>query len=289
MTSITPINFATTRPARHAVSSSRPQAVVEAGDKFIAGPDMDAGIYHPNIFPGAKPVDVEGESRKLAEGVWKGFAVARDGRERAPQISERYRVLGHPRINRSYPDRALEAAGVEQDLPMEVSSPFKWLMSKPLVLGENKDTVLLHAQFEGGPTWLEDGEYECRDFFIALRRDSESGTYKEMGSLMTRKPDWQDVFRTNGPLSPVPGKANQFMAHFEEGTYTGIYGNYTHLYEVSDDGVRQIGGWNGHKSAEEISKLSSERDVDSRTMNNPDLETLERLNYSRNWQNDKSL
>lgn len=258
-------------------------------DRFTPAPNTEVGIYSREQIIAAKPDKIESQSEKLAEDAWKQFAVAREGRERAPQISERYRVLGHPRINRSYPDRALQNAGVEQNLPMEVTSPFKWLMSKPLVLGENKDIVLLHTQYEGGPTWLDDGEYECRDFFIALRRDPDSAIYKEFGSLMTRKPDWQDVFRSTGPIRPVPGNPNQFMIHLEEGTYSGIYGHYTHLYEVTDDGVRQVGAWSGDKSAEEISHLASERDVDSRVMTNPDAATLERLNYSRNWQNDKTL
>lgn len=262
-------------------------------DSFTPSAEPEStGAYGPiaSLMKTVPPQsDVAAESQQLADRVWEQFAVARDGRERAPMVAARYKVLGHPRINRPYPDKALADAGVEQDLPIEVKSPFKWLLSKPLVLGENKDIVLLHTQYEGGPTWLDDGEYECKDFFIALRRDPETGTYKEQASLMTRKPDWQDVFRSTGPVAPMSNNSKQFAVQLEEGTYSGIFGKATHLYEVSEDGIKQVGGWDSHRSPSELAGLESEKPEDGRVLHNPSVETLERMNYSRNWQTDKTL
>lgn len=252
------VNHATPSPLFHRFAVTK--APAGAVDRFQPAESDDIGIYRP--VPGLATAKATLPSAaQVAEQAWEQMAVAnqREGRKRAPQIEAKNQILGYPRVNRPYPDAALEKAGVAQDLPLEVHSRFKWLMSEPLVLGENKDVVLLHTQYEGGPTWLDDGEYECRDFFIAARRDPDTGKFVEQGSLMTRRPEFQDVFRSVGSVQAVPERPEQFMVHLEEGTYNGIYGEYTRLYEVTPDGIEEKGHWRGHLKPSEVVGRASER------------------------------
>ncbi|MBI3925634.1 MAG: hypothetical protein HY319_08850 [Armatimonadetes bacterium] len=223
-------------------------------DVYAPRQQTEAGIYRPFLPPAANAA----RSARLAEDAWKQLAVldpTSKEKRYSLQTRERARVLGEPRLNRVYPDPDLEKAGVDQSLPMDVKTPFKWLLSKPLVLGENGDVVLLPAQHEGGPTWLGE-ELECRDLFIALKLDRESGRYREIGALQTKPSEYAYVFRSVGPVETVPATPNRFLVHLEEGTYnSGIFARHTHLYEVTGHGIQQVGYSQGHTTAADVSSL----------------------------------
>ncbi len=225
-------------------------------DYFHRSPPPTGGLYSPSMFSASEA------SNGLVEAAWKQLAIyepkdgslsrttddlRREGIESyAFQIHERYRVLGEPRLNRPYPDPELREAGVEQNLPMDVTSPFKWLLSKPLVLGEHHDIVLLPTQYEGGRSGFGEDEYECRDFFIALKYQPETGRFREIGAEMTREPGFQDVYRSVGPTQKVPGHPRRFGIHVEGGGYSYLNVKDTLVYEVTDEGVKQVGEWEGH-------------------------------------------
>jgi len=225
-------------------------------------PSFIATIEEPPAAAAEKVASIKLQSKRLATAAWKQLAImeppegSRAGcrqelhdisaRGESYQVRERHRVLGEPRLNRPYPDPSLTEAGVKQNLPMEVKSNFKWLLSTPLVMGRDNDMVLLPTQYEGGPTWLGDGEYECRDFFIAVKRDPDTGIYKEIGAIMTRQPGWQDVYRSVGRTERIPGTDNLFGVYIEGGTYNAMGLKDTLVYEIHEKGIEQVGEWRGH-------------------------------------------
>jgi len=167
-----------------------------------------------------------------------------DGKIYGEQAEARRHVHGEPRVNRPYPDPALLAAGIPQDLPLTVTTPFKWLLSPPLQLG---DVVLLHAQHEGGPGAFGDDELECRDLFIAVRHEPSTGRSTEFAHLQTCPSEYAYVYRSVSPPQTVAGSDRHFLMHLEEGTYSvGIFARHTHLYKVDDDRITEVGRWDGH-------------------------------------------
>lgn len=254
-------NLAIHRPTHRANPEQVPT------DSFTPSQSVEPLTY-TRFLPAADTVAQK--SAKLVEDAWRQLALieppegntARCRQELhdvgakggAYQIRERHRVLGEPRLNRPYPDPELTSAGVEQNLPMDVKSDFKWLLSAPLVMGKDQDIVLLPTQYEGGPTWLDDGEYECRDFFIAVKHNPETGRYEEIGAKMTRSPGWQDVYRSVGRVEKIPGSDNRFGVHIEAGTHNGLYGKDTLVYEINERGVEQVGEWDGHLPFDQLDR-----------------------------------
>jgi hypothetical protein len=244
------------------MQGAQPSGIITGKPSSTPVPSFITTIEEPPVIAAAKAVNIKLHSKRLASGAWKQLAIIEppEGSKagcrqelhdiratgESYQVRERHRVLGEPRLNRPYPDPSLTEAGVKQSLPMEVTSPFKWLLSTPLVMGRDHDIVLLPTQYEGGPTWLEDGEYECRDFFIAVKRDPESGIYREIGATMTRQPGWQDVYRSVGRTERIPGTDNRFGVHIEGGTYMAMMIEDTLVYEINEHGIEQVGEWSGH-------------------------------------------
>ena len=187
-------------------------------------------------------------AQAFCDAAWQVLSVrGSDGRVYGEQAEARRAVHGEPRVNRPYPDPELLAAGLPQGLPLTVTTPFKWLLSPPQVLG---DHILFHAQHEGGPGFCDNEELECRDLFIALQRDPATGRYVETGHLQTLPSSYGHVYRSTDPVQAVPGSDHHFLAHIEEGSYSsGIYARHTHLYRIERDAITEVAQWDGHLPA----------------------------------------
>lgn len=199
---------------------------------------------------GTRPAPVPSPATAaFCQAAWPLLGVrGREGHVYGEQMDLRRHVLGEPRLNRPYPDPALLTAGLPQPLPLDVQTPFKWLLSPPQPLG---DAVLLHAQHEGGPGSCGDEELECRDLFIAVRENPQTRRFEEVAHLQTKPSEYAYVYRSTGPPEVIGDR--HFVVRIEEGTYSsGIFARHTHLYTLDTlegQAIREVGTWSGHLSS----------------------------------------
>lgn len=82
---------------------------------------------------------------------------------------------------------------LKQNLNVKINTPFKYLLQAPIIMGKDRDIMLLSAQIEGGYDFYCSNEIICKSVLISLKKN-ENGKFVEVSSVKP-KPDFG--FRTS--------------------------------------------------------------------------------------------
>lgn len=72
---------------------------------------------------------------------------------------------------------------IPQNLPIKVTTPFKWLEQKPIFAGKNGEYLLINAQIEGGLDLWSAREATCKSLVLLLKKQ-EDGSYVETDKIL---------------------------------------------------------------------------------------------------------
>ena len=81
---------------------------------------------------------------------------------------------------------------LQQDLPLEINTPIKYLVSPPHFMGKTGDIILLSAQIEGGYNFYYGNEITCSSILISLKK-TENRKYTQVSMF---KPEPNFAFTT---------------------------------------------------------------------------------------------
>ena len=115
-----------------------------------------------------------------------------------------------------------------QDLPIKINTPIKYLMQDPIIMGDNKNLILLSAQQEGGYDFFCGNEVICTSVLITLKKDNK-GIYNEVNSVT---PDPSGGFNTT--LEKLDNYTVKGTTYFS--TYSGNGGKTYATIKLNDNG-----------------------------------------------------